>query len=226
LIIQEEKVFTNQNKHYPVLFLFADCCSFFLWAVHDLLAGESSVDLTGLVALDVELDEEQEVRAKDDLTEGPSTPSTTASLSSFELACVVYPEEVQSDVGNELSNLKLGDVFLPEDRFSKSSQEIIVVHEGVNDRVRDSTMPLRSNSPLQAHPAKQERCGVVIDVQEDQWLLFEHQEQGVEEFVILAKIEQVKAEVVRSGLILEISVTKESPNTTIRSHLVSFVKHV
>lgn len=185
-----------------------------------------SVGLSRLVALDVELDEEQEVGGEDELTEEPSSPSATASLSRGELAGVVDPDEVQTDVSDELCDLKLGDVFLPEDGLSEDGKEVIVVHESVNDGVRGGAVPLRGDSPLQADPAKDECGWVVVDVQEDEGFLLEHQEESIEKFVVFAEVEQVEAEVVRSMLVLQVSVTNDGIDTSVRKHLVGFVEHV
>jgi len=77
-------------------------------------------------------------------------------------------------------------------------------------------VPLRRDSPLQANPAKNEGGWVMVDVQEDEGFLLEHQEEGIEQFVVLAEVEQVETEVVRSRrLVLEVSIAENSPDSSI-----------
>jgi len=181
--------------------------------------------LEGLVTIDVELDEEKKIREKDALTNQPSFPTSRASFALWKLSCEVNPGEVKSNIGQELSNLQLGDVFLPEDSLTQNSEVVIVVHEGMYDGVGGGAQPLRSELNLKGVPAKNQSGRVMVDVKEDQRLLLQDQEESVQEFIVLAKIEKIDSKVVSTSLVFASMVTKHCLNATIRDHLLSFVEH-
>ena len=87
-----------------------------------------------------------------------------------------------------MDDLHDGDVALPPDADPAGSLEVVPVHHDVNHEVENDRNP--GDRRVTEELSEAEECGraVVIGVEEGQWLLFEEQEDGVDELKVFREV--------------------------------------
>mmetsp|Transcript_30687 Transcript_30687/g.73548 ORF Transcript_30687/g.73548 Transcript_30687/m.73548 type:complete len:266 (-) Transcript_30687:258-1055(-) len=97
-----------------------------------------------------------------------------------------------TDIGEscqELEDLGTCQILLPPHLLAQSGDQVVVVHEGVNDGV-DNHAPQRPLQPaeLAPTPGDPQHAHMVIHMQWDRWLALQHQQDRVTELVILGQV--------------------------------------
>jgi len=92
--------------------------------------------------------------------------------------CKVHDKEVD----DELGDLHGGEVFLPPDPAATSCRVVVIVHEDVDDEVKNDRNPRNAGAAVQLDIAKKSCRRVVEDVKESKWFLLESEEDGIEQF--------------------------------------------
>jgi len=158
----------------------------------------SVLPLFGLVAGEVELDEEQQVRVDDAQTD-LVTPRVV------ERGTVALPQVVPSDRDgvkrvdeDELDDLQTSDVLLPPDLLLQAGQEVVVIHEDVDEAVEQLSAPLDGDEVLEAVPHEEHRHPMVVHMKERELVLLQAHEGGIGPLVVFAEVEDIDPEVERT----------------------------
>lgn len=114
--------------------------------------------------------------------------------------------EASRDIQAELDDLELGHVLLPPQIDFQDGAHIIVVHGDVNKGVEASGGPLIRIRAVQAHNAKQHSHPVVINVQEEELALAEHNQNSIDEFIKFGEVEDVHPE--EKGSLVDVLTTR------------------
>ncbi|EFA81829.1 hypothetical protein PPL_05061 [Heterostelium album PN500] len=94
-------------------------------------------------------------------------------------------DDTDRSEATELNDLNHGDVFLPPDGTTQCAVQIEVIHKDMYKGVEENYPQLQWPTALQEVPAEPNDNAVVIDVQENQWFLSQHDDDSIKEFVEL-----------------------------------------
>lgn len=151
-----------------------------------------------LVNSDVETDEQEQVRSDDEGTVEGSRFGTVTGADIREDVVEVFvgiegisTEVDEPDVDDELDDLESGNPLLPPDSDTAGGQEVVPVHEHVDGQVQGDDDPLNGGVADNLGVAQQGGGPVVVGVQEDQLLLSQEQEDGVEQLDKLGQVVEI-----------------------------------
>lgn len=110
-----------------------------------------------------------------------------------------------TEVNDELNNLQHGNVLLPPDADTTGTLEVVPVHHDVDQQVDSDGHPLHSSQTNQLGVAKQGGGTVVVGVEEGQGLLFQDEEDGIQELNVFVDVVQLCIERQVSRPILQLT---------------------
>lgn len=156
-----------------------------------MLVARSSVDL------DVEGNKQNQVRGQDEVAVCSSQLGTITVTHVWQV-WEVLPSVVgvggkvnEDQVQHKLDDLESGDPLLPPHLDATRTQEVVPVHDDMDSQVQRDRDPLHSSVTSQLGVAQQGSSTVVVDMQEQQLLLLQHQENCVDQLPVLGQVVQV-----------------------------------
>jgi len=141
-----------------------------------------------LIRRQVEADEQQQIAAQDrharergELLAGAlAHVGQTRQIGAGEVG--VGGEVDEAEVDDELRDLQDGDVLLPPNLDAARGLEVVPVHDDVDEQVEGYGHPGDGGVADELRVAEEGGCAVVVGVEEGEGLLFEEEEDGVDEF--------------------------------------------
>lgn len=149
------------------------------------------------VRLNVEGDEKNQVRRKDQATvnSGETTASTSTHVRHVEIAAYnqssVRSEVNETKVDNELDDLESGNPSLPPGAVATAGQEVVEVHNNVNSKIKRNGDVTDRSTAIKLGETKNSSGTVVVGVQESQRTFSEDHEDSIQQLVILCQVVQV-----------------------------------
>jgi len=163
--------------------------SLLLFVIFHRLLLSTDVLLTRFVVIDIQFNEENKecnidnTRPDDAVIRISLVDETMSTVSRTKKHGIV---DHDSHAEDELDDLDLGDVLLPPDGATKSSDGVVVVHGSVDEHVCPGADCTVGTVVDVEEPGKRKSDHVVVDVKEAQTVLSKHEEDGIDKFPHLA----------------------------------------
>lgn len=155
---------------------------------------DSLLGALGLVHLDVEGNEQEQVTSQDQVAVGSSqfgTVTVTNVWQRWEVSegiVGVSSKVNKHQVDQELNDLESGDPFLPPHSDTSSTQEVVEVHDNMDGQVQSDWDPFNGGGTSQLSVTQQGSGTMVVGVQKQQLLLLQHQENGIDQLEVLCQV--------------------------------------
>jgi hypothetical protein len=140
------------------------------------------------VGLEKVVGEQQQEREADAVGNVPSVDLASAAVVGVEVDVVEWNRARHVD--DELQQLAAGDEAIPRGPVAHGRQRVVQVHRHMDGGVVEAGDPAHVDLRIDCHPAHGDDDGMVVDVQEDELALAQHQEVRVEQLVVLGQVER------------------------------------
>jgi len=146
-----------------------------------------------LVRINIELDEQEQVAGQDTASHqgsslGAGAVSHVRQVPRRRRVARVCAEVDREEINHKLGDLHGGQVFLPPNLLATGGCVVIVIHANVNRKIERNDNPGDAGTTIELGEAQESSDGVVIHMQESEWLLLQDKEDGIEELEVFEKV--------------------------------------